>query len=288
MNLLSLVDSHGIPPEVKLTSQYYRHPQYPSRCLIVELNEGKPYLRFSKVPAPFVTRWELDREGAWRKGEDPTPVIEDFFKLDVQVPPQGAPSFETVLEWCTPIALRLANRFKRDRHYELNDQDLFQYAVLKIRECWLDCGDKPREEFERIVSTSIWHRFESLLSKHYVTQSRRVEEIVSITDDNIDMMPGEWDTAFVDREETDALEEAMYGLNECEKDVVRQIRCPHPIILQCLRVDIARYNHLRHSGVKRLVQPRINLMLMVYFTSYTPAQIQAAITSLFKRYKIKP
>jgi hypothetical protein len=290
--LLGQLESKGIPPEVRMTARYYRHPQFPSRCLILELNDGNPYLRFSKVPADFSTSWQLDKNNTY-KGDQFESLINDFFKVESQEPPPGAPPFEVVLEACRPIVDRVANRFKRDRHYELNRDDLTQIAILKVRECWLYDGNKPIEEFQRIVSTSIWHKFESLLSKHYVTQSRAAAEVISITDDNIEMMPGEEDARHVERDELDKLEERLRdiearvgGLSPIEKAIIREIHRPSPLIQQTFKIEVLRHNHLRRRGVRRLSAPRINILLMSRFTQYSEDELKNAYQQLMQKFEV--
>lgn len=276
-----------------MTARYYRHPQFPSRCLILEFNDGNPYLRFSKVSPEFAAKWELDKNGVFNQPGRSHEIVEDFFRVEEQSPPPGAPPFNEILEACRPIVDRLANRFKRDRHYELNREDLTQIAILKVRECWLYDGNKPIEEFQRIVSTSIWHKFESLLSKHYVTQSRSGPEVISITDDNIEMMPGEEDAKHLERDELDKLEEQLRtveqkfgGLSPIEKDIIREIHRPSPLTQQTFKIEVLRHNHLRRKGIRRLPQPRINILLMSRFTPYTESQLQSAYNELMQKFEV--
>lgn len=286
MNAITkLLDDKGVSPEVKLSSFHYRHPQYPSRYLVVEVTDYESFVRFSRVTAEFVSRWSLDKDNVW-SGDDVHGIVEDFFKIDEVNPPEGSPPFEEVKSWCEPIVSRLAIRFNNDGHYEMNGDDLYQIGMLKVYECWLDCGNKPRQEFENIVSTSIWCKAQGLLSKHFVTKARAAAEIISITDENIESLPCMDSSEVDDREESEKLEHSIYSMSEVEKEIIRQIRKPHHILRQSLSVDMVRYHKLRKSGARRLPTPRLNLTLMKHFTPFTHEEVSIALDKLMKSHQI--
>jgi hypothetical protein len=268
----------------------FRNYQWPSRRLIIEQNHGQYSLRFSKVPPDFKLKWNLDSESKFTGTLDndmENQIIRDFFVVDETVAPPGAPPFAKMIELCEPIMRRLAHRFHRQGHYELDLDDMYAVSLVKLYECWLYLGDKPILEFEKILSASLWNKFQTLLSKHFQTERRFGAQVFNITDE---MQENVADPRPVrlHMEEMEELEAKIGHLPEIERFVVKEVLNPSAPLRQSINLDMLRFRRLKQQGQRRVPAPTMNVARLSQFSGWSGDELTAAYLSVFERYQLSP
>jgi hypothetical protein len=257
--IISHLEARSLLPEFSLTKTRFRHPQRLSRLVTINrTKENKVYLSFSHPLPDFAERWDLSLSGELPAECDIETIklsLDDFFENDVPEAPPGSPPFETTLKAVQEIINRYSNDAKRANNYELTFEDLVSIGTAKAYEVWLRFGDKPTKEFECLVATSIKHRFDSLLSKHYEARCRAGAEIVSLSDEMSDILP-----ALMSSIDPTAKKEFFDKLDPNERALVETLLEPPEALRRDSYLERLRYEHVKNQLPKsRLPFPKYSL-----------------------------
>lgn len=284
--LYKLFNSKYTYEEVSNHTFVFKNQQWSSRKMTIEYKPDRQSIKFSRMPNDFLIKWNIGNDHLLKSplsGEMEDELISDFFAIDIVEPHPEAPPFEDMIIIHSALMDRQCRRFKRDGHYELNYDDLWLQALLRLHECWLYVGNKPIEDFECILSASIWNKFQTLMSKHFQTAKRLVGQL-SISMEDIDEPIPDLQTYHENLELKEALKERVQDWDPIEQFLVTEILTPSEEYLKILSMDCVRFNKLQMQGQRKLPKPAGNLRkLATYSNQYSEVQLKSALSTVLSR-----
>lgn len=290
---LSWVFSY-LEDEKKVNCEYhnkftiYRHPQYASRCLIVDDNRGDyDYLiRCVKVTDAFRDKWDIEDDNIFPYSGDKQAMQEmfdDFFQLEDLLVYNSQYTFEEAHAECKQIICTLCSRYACNKNYELNTEDLYSVATTKMYECWLLYSDKPMPEFKKLVARCVLNKFKSMFSKHFFVQTRASGDLVPIDDVMEEKLPAPPSTKspFYSKYSKGDLEDVMLTWGEQEKYLINQVLDPHPLVRRDFWLQTLRYNQIiKHSNKRRIINPKIRLSVLERLSVFSGQQLKNAVDTI--------
>jgi len=281
--IVHYLEKRGYTPEYNATKTRFRHPQRASRLVSIErLPSQALAIVFLNSLEAFADKWQLSGAGELPIGLSLLEIeaaLDDFFLLEEAAAPPGSPPFEERLKEVAEILHRYASRNMRNHHYELSYEDLLQVGRLKVHEVYLIYGDKPTEEFERLVAASLQRRIDSLLSKHYVSKRRAGAEVITLSPEMGDILPEEEGYESV-LTSSDFLERAK-TLLPTERILLESILNPNATLRRDHYIEDLRYHKVRNQLPKsRLLLPKFQLAKIAEVTGLPIEELTKAYDAL--------
>ena len=284
--VVSYLERKGYTPEYSSTKTRFRHPQRASRLVSIERLPSRALaICFLNALESFAEKRQLSSAGELPIGLSLLEIqetLDEFFTLTEEKAPPGAPPFEMRLKEVSEIIHRYAARKKREGNYELSYEDLIAVGRNKAYEVYLSYGDKPLVEFQNIFATSLKHRIDSLLSKHYISKRRSGAEVISLSPEMTEILSeehrndsssswlseGDWSTK---------LEKFL----PAERILLQTIRNPSAILRRDYLLEDLRYLSVRAQLPKsRLPSPKFKLEKIALATGFPVEELQKAYAAL--------
>jgi len=277
--IVHYLEKRGYTPEFNSTKIRFRHPQRASRLVSIERLPSRALaIVFLNSLEDFAEKWQLSGAGELPIGLSLLEIeeaLDDFFLLEERKAPPGSPPFEERLKEVAEILHRYASRNMRNHHYELSYEDLLQVGRCKAYEVYLLYGDKPREEFERLVAASLKHRIDSLLSKHYVSKRRAGAEVIALSPEMGDILPEEESLAGL-LTSADFLERTNTLLPN-QRILLESILNPNAALRRDHYIEDLRYHKVRDQLPKsRLLLPKFQLAKIAEVTGLPVEELKKA------------
>lgn len=140
---------------------------------------------------------------------------------------------------------------------------------------------RAMKEFHNIVSNAIWNKFNSLLSKHFQTKSRISEGLVSITEENEDMIFYEAPPSVVE-----SLSERVENWPEVEREVIMEFFNPCEELAEDLKKREEIYFQQQSEGRKRLRRPKLDLTRLAEIKHYPKSCVQEAVANINSKFGV--
>ena len=280
--IISYLESRGYTPEYSATKTRFRHPQRASRLVSIEkLPNQSLAICFMNAIEAFAEKWQLSSSGELPTGFSLLEIQEtlnEFFLVREESAPPNSPPFETRLKEVSEIIHRYAARNKRDHHYELSYEDLVAVGRNKAYEVYLLYGDKPLDQFQCLVASSLQHRIDSLLSKHYVSKRRAGAEVIALSPELTEILPEEGLADWL--ADTD-LSSYVGTLSLAERTLLECILNPSDALRRDSYLEDLRYRTVRAQLPKsRLPLPKFKLAKIAAVTGIPVEELQKAYAAL--------
>jgi hypothetical protein len=280
--VVSYLEGKGYTPEYSSTKTRFRHPQRASRLVSIErLANQVLAICFLNALESFVEKWELSSQGELPIGLSLLEIIEtldEFFLLSEEKAPPNSLPFEVRLKDVSEIIHRYASRNRRDHHYELSYEDLVSIGRNKAYEVWLIYGNKPLLEFQSLVATSLQHRIDSLLSKHYVSKRRSGAEVVSLSPELTEILPEE---ALTNPLADADLVNYVDSLSLSQRTLFESVFNPSATLRRDHFIEDLRYRTvLAQLPKSRLPSPKFKLKKIAKVTGLPVEELQKAYAAL--------
>lgn len=235
----------------------YRHPQYFQRKMIIYKSKNQK-IQFSRVSSEFCRNWSLNRRRLTRilTDDEETQLIQEFFHIEDQHPPKGSPKFEEVLMKQRSMMIKICHKFDRKWSYELNFDDLWSHALIKLYDCWIKNGNKDEIEFRKIFSTSLINKFHTLTSKHCKTIKRGINKFEVPIDDYINIIP-DLNTPNLHIENMESYHEKLKQFSTLEQYLINEILNPSSSTQMGIKMDFIRFKRVKSQGVERVDSPHL-------------------------------
>jgi hypothetical protein len=279
--VVSYLERKGYVPEYSASKTRFRHPQRASRLVSLErLTNQVLAICFVNSLEPFSEKWRLSPTGELPINLSISEIqesLDDFFYLEEEKAPPGSPPFETRLKEVAEILHRYALRNRRDHHYELSYEDLLQVGRSKTYEIYLQYGNKPLQEFQCLVATSLQHRIDSLLSKHYVSKRRAGAEVIALSPEMMEVFPEEGSSEGF----TADLLGYTTTLPPSQKTLLETILNPSATIRRDHYIEDLRYRRVRAELPKsHLPPPKFKVKKIAEVTGLPVEELQKAYATL--------
>jgi hypothetical protein len=280
--VICYLERRGYTPEYSSTKTRFRHPQRASRLVSIErLPSSALAICFLNALESFAEKWQLSSSGELpikRSLLEIVETLDEFFTLTEEKAPPGAPPFEVKLKEVSEIIHRYAYRKKCEGHYEISYEDLIAVGRNKAYEVYLSYGDKPTLEFQNIFATSLKHRINSLLSKHYLSQRRSGAEVISLSPEMMEVLPeeglGNW---LANADWLDYLKDLL----PAQRILLESVLNPSPTLRRDHYLEDLRYRTVRAQLPKnRLPPPKFKIDKIAAVTGIPVEELHKAYAAL--------
>jgi hypothetical protein len=286
--ITSYLEKKGFQPEYAQDKIRFRHPKRLSRILTLHaLKDGEVRLSFAHALPEFVEMWNISPTGELPLNFDLVAVYEaldDFFEVVVEEPPPGSLPFDERMKELDELIKRISNRHSRAANYEVNYDDLVAIANAKAYEVYIRFGDKPTYEFQCLVASSIERKFDSLLSKHYLSKCRAGAEVVSLTDELFEVLPS--DKAEEEIATKEEFNEYLEKLTPTERLLMKSVIYPTDSLRAEEALNRLRYERIKSQSPKaRLDNPKkYRLRKLALSTDKSENELKIALTNLIEKH----
>ena len=286
MSILQKLLSSGAAYEEDSKKFVFRNPQYFQRKLIIFKSKNHlEKIQFSRIPKDFCKKWEIKNKKLVKElsDSDQDLLLQEFMKIEEKKAPEGAPTFKSMVNRYHSLINKLCYKFDKKGSYDLNFDDLWSYALLKLYDCWIQFGNKPDPEFKKIFTRSLANKFQTLISKHYKTQKRGNAEKNNVQiEDYLNVIP-DYTTPSSLIEDKENFLELISQFQPIEQYVINEILNPSESTQLEYRVDFLRFKRIKNQGCTGVSRPVVSFKKLSERSQYSQKELQSSLKSVLSK-----
>ena len=286
MSILQKLLNSGIPYEEDSKKYVFRNPQYFQRKLIIFKSKNQSEkIQFSRIPKPFCKKWDIKNKKLSRSlsEAEQESLLQEFLKIEEKSAPEGSPPFKVMVNRYSSLINKLCYKFNKRGSYDLNFDDLWSYALLKLYDCWIQFGNKPEPEFKRIFTRSLTNKFQTLISKHYKTQKRGNPEKNEVQiEDYLNVIP-DYTTPYSLIEDRENFLELISKFQPVEQYVIKEILNPSVQTQLEYQVDFLRFKRIKNQGCIGVSRPIVSFKKLSERSEYSQKELQSSLKSVLSK-----